>query len=206
MSFASTDGVVDSCDQIEVPARHGYSYRLKIAYHYTVDHRQYQCDRVQFITMNSYEGWQLDMQRRFTTGTHPTVFYNPSNPAEAVLVRGIQGDDLFTGLFLVPFTVVMLAILLAIVASFRKSNGLAGLRISDDGTTAPIRQSRWSAVGAAAAGLGFSAFAFIFIVGLPTGGHPSFGVAAAAWGVVLTITVVAGAAKLANGFCRGAKN
>jgi hypothetical protein len=219
MTFASTQGVVDSSYLKQPPpGRHsGGQYDAIIAYHYSVANRQYGGNRVRYIGMTT-QGWATDTVRRFAAGTHPTAFYNPSDPAEAVLIRGLQGEDLFMALFLTPFTMIMLISWVLLVASFGKSDRFAamltrwfllvasfgkparlvGFRILEEGVTARIRPAPWHAVGAAALGGVGSAIPLCLLFEIPTGGDPPLALGAVAWGLALTIGIVAGRVKSAS--------
>ncbi len=191
MSFAATSGVVDSIDQTVPTGVRSGGPTLHIRYHYTVANRQYKGYRICFVEAG--EGWQLHAMRQFPVGAHPTVFYNPADPADSVLIRGTQASELCMALFLMPFVAIMLAIWFAIVASFSKGKRFLGVRLYDKGTTARIRPWPWYPIAAATAGLGLGALVvFAFLISA-TEGDPSLATARAAWVGVFAITIIAGA-------------
>ena len=95
-------------------------------------------------------------------------------------------------LFLMPFTMIMLAIWLFVLSP--RWTRFVGFRILEEGMITRIRPSPGHAVVGAAAGLGIGMFAVCSIVGLSTGFHLSLPVAAMAWGAasMIGIAVVMG--------------
>jgi hypothetical protein len=192
--FSSTAGTVE---KIEITNNShsdgGTTQGIDIVYSYHVKGRGYSASQLRYEAGSSNDSWASDMMRQFPAGSHPTVYYNPSNPAEAVLIRGIQGEDLFLALFLTPFTVVMLGIWAAFAYSFRKPTGFSGLRVIEEGTITRIRPAHWLAVVAAAASLGLCAFISMFIVAAGFGGcHPPLNVITVVWEFVLGISPLVG--------------
>ena len=192
LMFASTIGTVDSIlETVHRGSKGGTSYGIEVSYHYTVNNRPYASTRLRYLQMSSSRGWASGIIQQLPAGSHPRVYYNPDNPAQAVLIRGLDGQDLFMGLFLTPFTLIMLLMWVATVQSWRKTKGFMGLRILEQDPITRIRPSGWMAVGVGGAALGISAFASVFILAFGFGGHPSLPVAGGAWISVLTIAVAA---------------
>jgi hypothetical protein len=131
------------------------------------------------------------------------VYFNPQRPDEAVLIRGLEGSDLFLALFLTPFTVIMLALWYGVAASFRKPKaGFRGMVIREHGDRTWIRPPRTLALIVPAGVLALSAFLSIFPIALLFGGsHPTMVAVSTAWGIVLALT--AASAILAQGIAAG---
>lgn len=198
-SFARTDGIVDKVEETISRGSKSTTYGVKIVYHYTVNGQRYSGDKLRFGQSSSSHKWAQGMVQRFAAGTHPPVYYNPADPAEAVLIPGIQGEDLFLALFLTPFALIMLAIWAALAMSFRRTKGFLGLQVLEELNVTRIRPSAWIALGAAAAAMGLSAFVSIFVVAFLFGGFdPSLSVAGGAWTVVLSAAVLTGAWKFSR--------
>lgn len=86
-------------------------YRPVIVYTYTVGGREYTADRV---TLGGQAGWSSSrfFQRslaKYPPGSPVTVYYNPSNPSEAVLERRVWGSRLLVGLGLLLLGLAALA-------------------------------------------------------------------------------------------------
>lgn len=161
--FASTTGTVDSIVQT---VHHGKSttYGVAVSYHYTVNDRRYDSDRLRYMQGSSSRQWAAEWIGRLPVGSHPTVYYNASDPRQAVLIRGPEGMDLFLALFMTPFTLVMVMMWVGTVQRWRKTKGFLGLRILEADAITRIRPSGWMAVGMGVMALGVSAFVGIFVV------------------------------------------
>ena len=84
------------------------SFHPKLSYRYTVAGRDYLNDRYNYDPT-----WWSDSHAHRIVAAHPlgklvAVRYDPLNPADAVLNAGLDGDDLFKALYLMPLNAVML--------------------------------------------------------------------------------------------------
>ncbi|GEM_PF-6658156 len=82
-------------------------YQPRIQYEYTVSGDTYQSTRFSYLGPASQS--QEDVQRiidRYPPGSRQSAYYNPGNPAEAVLHKGKTSIDLKSGYFWVPFILV----------------------------------------------------------------------------------------------------
>ena len=197
--FASTVGTVDSIrETVHRGSKGGTSYGIDIAYHFTVNQRRYDSTRLRYLQGSSSKRWAAGMLEQWPVGAHPTVYYNPGDPAQAVLIRGLEGHDLFMALFLTPFTLIMLMLWVGTVQGWRKTKGFMGLRILEQDSITRIRPSGWIAVGVGAVVLGIGAFLSIFVLALGFGGDPSLPVAGCAWIGLLALALAAGLIKFAR--------
>jgi hypothetical protein len=130
------------------------------AYTYTVGGRPYRSDRYRFASVDG-EG-EFNPLGRFTAGETVRVYYNPEDPGEAVLERGVQGGDLFMAMFMTPFNMVMLGVWYGLVVTLRTRGGGRPLRIDDDGMTMRVRPRRGAALAAAMITLGLASFISVF--------------------------------------------
>jgi hypothetical protein len=69
------------------------AFRSRVVYDYTVDGHRYAGDRVTFgaTTISNVAAWVAGASRRYPQGATVDIFYDPSNPAEAVLERRVAG-------------------------------------------------------------------------------------------------------------------
>ena len=65
---------------------------IKTRYTYTVNGKQYYCNRFSYPDRNFDCSWNSQQEKELTApyreGSHPPVYYNPNNPSQACLERG----------------------------------------------------------------------------------------------------------------------
>ncbi|MHC4588421.1 MAG: DUF3592 domain-containing protein, partial [Planctomycetota bacterium] len=89
----------------------GTTFGADIAFTYRVDGTAYTSDRYRYGEMSSSDSSVASgVVRAHPVGANVRVFYNPRDPADAILMPGIAGQDVMLGLFLTPFNVVMLGL------------------------------------------------------------------------------------------------
>lgn len=95
-------------------ARGKRSYRAAISYAYTVGEQEWTSDRVSNAAVRFGDGSRQAeaFAAQFPVGKEVTVFYNPDAPAEATLRPGLLPEHLIVALFLVPFHLIALGLLL----------------------------------------------------------------------------------------------
>lgn len=82
-------------------------YSPDIAYNYTVNSQQYDSSQVGMLDgSTSIRGTVQDTVKRYPSGTTVTVYYDPEDPANAVLEPGLKGGVLLLGGLLVCFPVM----------------------------------------------------------------------------------------------------
>jgi hypothetical protein len=144
------------------------SNAFNVEYAYEAQGRRYTGDRAAYFRM-----WSQKSARQFVAGHSPgsrcPVHYNPSDPADAVLVPGVGGDVLFMDLFLTPFNLVMVGGWYWLIASFwrRRSARLVlpvGTRLLDQGTQLRVRLPRVPPLMGAALTVFVASFFAIFPV------------------------------------------
>lgn len=84
----------------------GSTYSAEIRYTYRVDQREYRGDRYRYGGVSSSDGNAQRTVAAFPVGAEVTVHYHPRDPADAILIVGLEGCDLFMPMFLLPFNVV----------------------------------------------------------------------------------------------------
>lgn len=175
----------------------GSTYSAEIRYTYRVDQREYRGDRYRYGGVSSSDGNAQRTVAAFPVGAEVTVHYHPRDPADAILIVGLEGCDLFMPMFLLPFNVVMLGLWIglggAAIRRMRRS-ATGGARVRDDGALVRIRFSGWRPVYTGAMAAAAIAFVGVFVIGFTAGFHPPLPAMFAAWGVILGGAIAAGLA------------
>lgn len=168
----------------------GTLYGFEVRYAYEVDGRRYEGTRYRYASWSSSDrAMAADAVRRFPVGARVPVFHHPEAPADAVLVTGVQGHDLYMLLFMNPFNLVMLTGWYGVWSVLRKKE--------EDPVGAFPRAGRvhvrLQGMGVRAAGLlafGGTSFVSIFVVAFMTGGDPSLPFAVLTWAAVIAVGVL----------------
>lgn len=151
----------------------GSSFHPKINYEYTVENKKYFSDVIYAAGAGGAgESWANNLIKDFPANKVVTAYVNPQNPTDVTLLQGYSGDELALSIFLTPFNLIALALILALV----KRNTLE--------LASPSPTSN------ALAALGFSTFIASFAVGFIWGFHPSIETGLTIWAVILTITTI----------------
>jgi len=160
---------------------------IEIEYNYTVDGVDYTGHRYRYDDHNVTLEWDA------TVEDHPrwsfrTVFYNPQNPADALLEPGIDGCDLLCLLFALPLNVLTCALWSAMITRLREKSRIrpaGGVPILKQ--PGEIRVSLAETPAFAAGFYGSAAVAFIaaFPVVIAGGFEPAPRLMKAVWAVVL---------------------
>ena len=163
----------------------GTNYKPVVEYRYTVAGREYQADRYEFMGMSSSSG-HASSQAVVTAhapGKTVTVYYDPQAPESAVLRREFPDMLVFMTLFLQPFLLIGLGMMLATVTAGR--DAMRGRSFRNGGARRPpwpvpgwgvLRQEPGgafvlrgggrvaAAAGAFAVGYGLTCFGCVFVV------------------------------------------
>lgn len=207
--FAQTDGVITSSHLTHHrSSKGGTTYGVAIRYMYRVNAVAYNSDRFRYNAGSSSDSqWAHDAVSEHPAGATVRVYYDPQNPADAVLSPGVNGSDLFLLLFLTPFNMIMLGLWSMPAAALRRKlckPGAGGAKWSDDGRRIRVRLPRISPLMIGLIAAGAASFVSIFVVLFSTGFHPGVPVALGAW--ILVILLGLGPAwwnwrKLSKGAC-----
>jgi hypothetical protein len=197
--FVATDGQVTESKLVR-KGKSKPTYVAEIHYTYTVGGKSYSGDRVTLgsfhfgSSRNSHQKASALLERQ-PKGSQVRVFYNPTQPGEAVLQPGIHGGHLFAPLFLMPFNAIMVGLWYAVALSFRPKTGLraARVRILDQpGFRTAIRMPHMPPFMVGFISLAAAAFVGVFVIAFATAGEPSFGIMILAWSVLGSIALWAG--------------
>jgi hypothetical protein len=148
---------------------------LDITYSYTVHGVDYTKHRYRYDDHNGAFDYRA-VTRAFPPGSTRTVYYNPANPADAVLSTGLKGCDLLLALFAVPLNVATFMLWFAAMRARRQRNGLApagGVRIFQHEGETRVRLAEFSPLAAGFFGLAVVAFAAAMLIVFAAGSEPS---------------------------------
>ena len=194
LGYRTTQGTIASSAVTTRDGDDGETYLPEVAYTYTVGLTTYRSTKYGYSLLStSDQGYAYAIVAALPSGTKVDVFYNPEDPADAVLSTGLDGSDLFLPMFLTPFNAVMLGVWWggALHLWRRGRRPIAGcVRIHDNGVTTRMKINRWPPLVGALAVLGLTAFVMTFVVAFGFGLHPSSYVMHAAWGTVCGLPVV----------------
>jgi len=112
-NWEPADGIVEnSYVSTSTGGEGGTTYCLHVDYQYTVDGRTYSGDRISYSADNSCNSWSANSDEDYPEGKEITVYYDPSNPSESVILPGLSGVDFFICCFFI-FPLVGLLLLFA---------------------------------------------------------------------------------------------
>tara|TARA_B100001564_G_scaffold167664_1_gene140799 strand:- start:1121 stop:1765 length:645 start_codon:yes stop_codon:yes gene_type:complete len=120
-NWEPADGIVEnSYVSTSTGGEGGTTYCLHVDYRYTVDGRTYSGDRISYSADNSCNSWSANSDEDYPEGKEITVYYDPSNPSESVILSGLSGVDFF----ICCFFIFPLVGLLLLFASLKSTVGL----------------------------------------------------------------------------------
>lgn len=188
-SYSRVPGQMVKCE-LEIEHGEGTTYRIEAEYAYLVAGAPCHGTRLRYGFGHPSREFNESFVRGHPPGQPVEVWYDPGNPSESLLEPGIAGCDLFMGMFLMPFNVVTLGMLLGLLARAR-FGATGGVRVRDDGISLRLAVAGWKPVHAAVLAAAAASFVLAFAVGFPTGMDPSLAVAGGAWGGVLCCAAAA---------------
>lgn len=190
LRFATTEGRVRSSEVTHHDSDDGSTHGVRITYSYTVDGHEYTGDRYRFDKFKTSDSkWAREAVRAHPIGSTTTVYYNPRDPAEAVLRPGLAGSDLFLALFMTPFNAVMLAFWWGgarmLVRRWHKPVA-GGVKLHVELRQTRVCLTEYSPLASVIVSIAVLAFVSMFIVAFGFGGfHPSLQVMTVTWALVL---------------------
>ena len=173
--FHETEGMIK---RSEVVVQHGSgrrktSHSFHVLYSYVVGDREYEGDRVRYGAWGTGTATGAKAAAlEHPVGSHTKVYYDPANPSDAVLFRGIEGDTLLPFIFLIPFNVI--AVLLIGIPSttfvrYLRKPTAGGIRIFQEGTKIRARLVTVPPIVVGLTALGASGFISMLIIGFGFG-------------------------------------
>jgi|GEM_PF-2164830 len=134
-------------------------------------------------------------------GADVDVYYNPDNPADACVYRGVDGSDLSELMFLTPFNVIMVIGWFALIQDWqqRRQQGWIAAALHEEDLRTRIRFEALPApmAGMIAAGASSFLFAFIITFALRGGFRAGLDITGGAWVfiVIVSLAVTASTAR-----------
>lgn len=178
----------------------GTTYRAEVSFRYEVNGQEHESDTWRFGAWGSSDSSEArDVVKRFPVGRTVDVYYNPDDPASAVLEVGVQGMDLFLLLFMTPFNVVMLGFWyfgLTKLLPARASPTIGRARVVESVDRVRVRIPSLPPIAVGGIVAGVTSFILIFIVGFGFGFGPPWPIVIGAWSIVLGLAVVAATIQL----------
>ncbi len=109
LRFVAVEGTVSSCE-IKTEDRDDEQRWVDIEYHYLVDNISYSGNQICIGGLRNNAAMSKFVAEH-PVGTTVPVYYDPDNPATAVLMPGgWSGQQMLEVLFAIPFTVMMLGL------------------------------------------------------------------------------------------------
>lgn len=190
-SFASTDGVVTASEVRMTDGSRSSNYDVDIHYTYQVDGQKFEGSRYGYAQFASSDSeWTRRVVAQNPKGASVRVHYDPANPAESVLVPGIESSGLFMLMFMTPFNVVMLGLWYGVgLPLWHRWQGTSPKLVDwfREAGALHMRLPPLHWVASGLAGIGVAAFAGIFVVAIVAGFHPSMPFVEVMWALVAAV-------------------
>ena len=168
------------------------TYGVDLEYTYEVDGVTHTGWQYRYGDTKATDNHAATVVSKLPAGTIVEVFYNPRDPADAVLLTGIQGSDLFLLMFSTPFNAVMIGGWYALVALLlQRDRPTGGVPLEQRGSRTHLRMSRFGPLTSAivtAAGL---SFVLMFVIGFWKGFHPPLSLMGGVWAIILSGSAIA---------------
>jgi hypothetical protein len=191
--YAATNGTITKSEVTEhAGARGGTTFAFHVKYDYLVGDDQYSGEWYRYeisVTRNDAK----ELARRIKVGSRHAVYYDPGDPSQAVLLRGLEGRDFFLVMFLTPFNQVMIVGWLSMChRRFPQPQHAetGGVAVRDDGMEMRVFLPDHSATFVLSFAVVSMCILMTFVVGFSTGFTPSLGLMLVVWGAILAVGLV----------------
>lgn len=183
--WVRVDGTVtDSRIETHHGSKGGVSYSAVVTYKYVVDGRFFSNNRMRYgISSSGSYARAQETVNAHPSGSALSVYYNPANPAEALLFPGIRGEDLLVLLFLMPFNSFSLGAWVMIYrwARERLARPVAGgVTLITDGLSTRVRLPQSAACLWGLATMNITGIVSVVIIAINTQENCSMGLALSA--------------------------
>jgi hypothetical protein len=193
LGYDTTTGVVtaSAVKEHESTGSRGprHTYGAAVKYRYFVAGKAYSGNRVRYAQGSSNDDSAWRAVHEYPVGKQVPVYYCPEDPADSLLHPGLEGFDLFIGMFLLPFNLFPVFVFAQVVSRiWGRCFGYwgAGAKVWDDGSVVRVRLPRVAPLFLAFFATGIVAFLAVFPVGFFCGGfHPSKSLMYCVWPLVL---------------------
>jgi hypothetical protein len=178
-NYSSTTARITHSEVIRrTGSKGGTVYEPDIRYHYEVNGQVFDSTRLRYGTesISSSVNWATRLVNEHPVGLETQIYFNPKNPADSLLLPGLDGSDIFGILFLMPFNMIALVFWTSLGGLIRERlfrPVAGGVKIISEEVQTRIRLPQYSAFLWGAIGAGGMSFVSIFIVGFCSDLHPS---------------------------------
>lgn len=184
-----TGTIVHSNVKTEKSDRHNRTYysTADVVYRYTVGSQNFTNTTIRFGMGVSGRAYAQKNVSKLPVGLDVTVYYDPQDPAVAMIDPGLQGSDLFAVVFLTPFNAIMVLFWMGMGSTLRQTffrPVAGGVKLITEGTTIRVRMPEGAPFGWGIGAAGALGVVFILAVGGPTNMQPSMPLVLATIGVV----------------------
>jgi len=189
--YARTEGEITRSQLGQGAVRHR---GLEVGYSYIVGGVYYTGLRYRYDDRNGAFNYKA-VSKALPPGSTQTVYYNPANPADAVLSPGLHGCDLLLALFGIPLNVATFMVWVAAIRARRQRRPPApagGVRIFQHEGETRVRLADFSPLAAGFFGFAVAAVAAAMPIVFAAGFEPSLRLMSA----VLILVAVAGLAAI----------
>lgn len=189
-SYPSTPGrILESEVTSSTDSDGGTTYGIKVKFEYEVAGKLYVGDKERYGSISTSDRSRArDFVKAHPPGKEVTVYYNPHDHADAVLIIGLDSMQLFMALFMTPFNLVMLFVWCVLGRSllhkYRPAEA-GGVPILRRAYGVHLRLPQHSPLGCAAVTAGGVAFIGIFVVAFGFSMGNSMLPVLVMWGLVL---------------------
>lgn len=191
-NYLTARATVLECRVIETQGDDSTSYRPYFRYQYEVGGQTHINDRYRGgPNISAGRKWAREEVDAHPVGSNLEIWYSPDNPAESVVEKGLTGMDLFLPMFLTPFNLIGLALMLGPLVGSRRSDP-GGVPLVREGLGWRARMKYSHPVVSALVTLGAASFFGVFIVGFASLMHPSLLTMQIAWAVAAGLSLRAG--------------
>jgi hypothetical protein len=171
----------------------GTTYGVRFEYTYAVNGSEYRASRYTFnVSSSSDEAWAREAVAAFPAGSERVCYYDPKNPARAVLAPGIHGSDLMILMFLTPFNIIGGFMISMPFWAWRERRqpAIVSPRVADSihGREA-YAMRRFNPIVSFMGWFLVSSFVGIFAVAIPMGFHPTIMKVITVWGTGFAIAL-----------------
>jgi hypothetical protein len=166
---------------------------IELEYAYVVSGIHYTGHRFRYDDHNATFEWDVTVDG-FPRRSFETVYYNPNNPADAVLMPGIEGNDCLLLLFALPLNIMTGVLWRALVGRWRdvyRVPPVGGVRVFKQPGVTRVAMGEISAAGAAVYSTGAAAFLGVFPAVVGGGFDPSLRMMGIIWAFVVLAGVAA---------------
>jgi hypothetical protein len=192
LTYSSAEGTVLSSNVRTETSDEGCSHYLNFTYRFQAKGQEYEGAQYRYgPVFNLEHRWAFHVTEANPPGKKVVVYFDPSDPQDAVLVRGIQGEDLYVASFGAPFISVLGLGAWATFRQWRRKRAHpapGGIRSGNNGCRKSVCLSEWTS---ARAGIGATMVVMILgvylVMPLVDGGEHSLQVLMAGWGAIFAI-------------------